>query len=156
MTVAFVRSKAPDKFDREREADTLAEAMWRGHSIVGFAPDLGWLPPDLVTAADHRLLVSPLHVEAASEVARRLTGTEPTVRLTAVEAAAAGPRVLRLASRPQQTADQYFRKLRDLRADGWSRTSASCHGGRRCSRSAMASPWTCSRAWTRRWHGVPP
>ncbi len=114
MTVALVRSKAPDKFDREREADALTEAMWRGHSIVGFAPDLGWLPPDLVTAADHRLLVSPLHVEAASEVARRLTGTEPKVRLTAVEAAAAGPRVLRLASRPQQTADQYLRKLRDL------------------------------------------
>ena len=113
-TLAFVRSKAPDKFEREREAEALAEAMWRGHCLVGFASDPAWLPPDLVTASDHRLLVSPLHVDAVSEVARRLTCTEPRVRLTAAEAAAAGPRMLRLASRPGQTADVYLRKLRNL------------------------------------------
>ena len=113
-TVVFVANKAPTKTDRERDAQALEEAMWRGRCAVGFTPEPGWLPPDLVAAADHRLRVNPLFVDGATELARRLTNTEPTFPLTAAEAAASEPRLLRLARRPSQTADAYLAKLREL------------------------------------------
>jgi ATP-dependent Zn protease len=114
QTVAFVRGEAPSKHDRKGDEETIAEVIWRGKCAVGFAPDVEWLASDLVAAADHRLTMNRLYAGAASELARRLTGSDPTVKLTEDEAAAATPRLLRLARRPEQTADQYLSKLRDL------------------------------------------
>ncbi len=113
-TVLFVGQKAPAKHERERNDEVLEDAMWRGYCVVGFTPESGWLPVNLVTAADHWLHINPLLIHCATELALRLTGTQPTVTLTAAEAAAAGPRLLRLARRPEQTADAYLTKLREL------------------------------------------
>jgi hypothetical protein len=111
-TMAFVRGEAPDKHGRKHDNEMLEETIWRTQRIVGFAADAGWLPQDLVKAADHQFTMPPLHPAAASELARRLTGTEPTLEITEAEAKAAGPRLLKLARRPEQTADQYLSKLR--------------------------------------------
>jgi hypothetical protein len=45
---------------------------------------------------------------------RRLTESKPTLHLGAAEAAAVTPRLLRLARRPDQGADAFITKLRDL------------------------------------------
>jgi hypothetical protein len=88
--------------------------MWRGYCAVGLAPESGWLPVNLVTAADHWLHINPLLIHCATKLALGLTGTQPTVTLAAADAAAAGPRLLRFARRTEQTADAYLSKLREL------------------------------------------
>jgi len=113
-TVIIANDRPPGKYDRENEDETVAEAMWRGQGLVGISSKTEWLPPDLVTAADYRLHMNALHPGGLRELVHRLTGDKPRFDLEEAETAAAGPRMLRLASRPAQTADQYLTRLRDL------------------------------------------
>lgn len=113
-TFVIANDKAPSKYDREDTDEKVAEAMWRGQRLVGISSNSDWLPSDLVTAADLWLRMDVPHPGALRELANRLTGADPTFDLDEVEAAAAGPRLLRLARRPGQTADEYLKRLRDL------------------------------------------
>jgi hypothetical protein len=64
--------------------------------------------------ADHRIeMTGPTPDDVAAAV-RRLTESEPILHLEANEAAAVTPRLLRLACRPDQGADAFITKLRDL------------------------------------------
>ena len=113
-TYTFEAPEAPSPSDASGKADLFENVTFRGRGAVGFTPDLAWLPPDLVFAADHRLVLSQPTPEMLNEAAARLTGSQRTLEITADEAAAVTPRLLRLAVRPGQTRDDYLTKLRAL------------------------------------------
>lgn len=118
------RSVSEISIDRD---ETFADAIWRGLHCAGFAVDLEWLPPDLVQAADYRLVLPPLSGAdlralaselCASHRKPKVCGTdslrEPTTSISDNEAAALTPRLIRLARRQDQSTDAYLLKLRDL------------------------------------------
>ena len=116
--IAFVRAEEdgiPASATPRDGGEDLAEALWRGKAAGGFSPEPDeLLPRDLVQAADFRLemgLPTPPDVTGAAET---VSNTTATLELTAAEAAAATPRLLRLARRPDQTADAYLAKVRRL------------------------------------------
>lgn len=116
--MAFIRPQEEawakrDSQDRGNKA--LAKAMWQAIAVAGFSPDpKALLPGDLVLAADHRLeLTGPLPEDIAV-AATRMAGSAPTVGVSKRAAAASTPYLLRLARRPDQTADDYVLKLRAL------------------------------------------
>ncbi len=101
----------------QRQTAFFAKAVWRGRHVLGVSSDLDWLPGDLVTAADHRLTLPPLTGTDVAKLAGELCpGVHVSVRVSDTEAATLTPRVLRLARRPGQIADDYLRKLRDIMA----------------------------------------
>ena len=114
--VAWAPLKEPRKLEREDTAERFAEAVSEGRHCAGFAADPAWLPPDLVQAADHRLELPTLTGADVAALACSLCGGELKEGLTDDEAAALSPRLLQLARRPGQSADEYVRKLRDLLA----------------------------------------
>ena len=95
-------------------ADVFASAVANGVHCVGFTADACWLPDDLVTAADHRLTLPVLSGNDVRFIARKVCGGRTTQAMPDSEAAVLTPRLLRLARRPGQGADDYLRKLRDL------------------------------------------
>jgi len=113
-TYTFEAPEAPSASDASGKADLFENVTYRGRGAIGFTPDLAWLPPDLVFAADHRLMLSLPSPEMLHEAATRLTGSQPTLEITVDETAAMTPRLLRLAVRPGQTSDDYLTKLRAL------------------------------------------
>ena len=113
-TLVMDCDKAPNAFDREQSAEAVSEAAWRGRRMVGIAPELEWLPPDLVAMADDVLRLDVPRPGALRDLVLQLTGVEPSFELSDAEAAAIGPRMLRLACRPCQTADEYLARLRQL------------------------------------------
>ena len=88
----------------------------RGQHCLGIAADLSWLPGDLVQAADHRLTLPAMTVDDVANLAAYLCGGRPTETLDEDQAAALTPRLLRLARRLGQAADEYVVKLRSLLA----------------------------------------
>ncbi len=97
-------------------ADEFSKAISRGYHCAGFGSDVSWLPADLVQAADYRLTLPAPTVGDVTQIATLLCGHAPTERLSDAQAATLTPRLLRLARRPEQTADAYIAKLRDLLA----------------------------------------
>ena len=69
-----------------------------------------------MAGADHLLTLPLLTAGDVIEVARQICGTEPAATFSDEEAAQLTPRLLRLARRPDQTADVYIGKLRSLMA----------------------------------------
>ena len=110
----FIRTHAPTGVGERTDQDIFAESMWRRHTILGFAPELSWLPNDLVLGADITFSLVPLFPGAVSEIAYRLTGQYSSTQLTADEARLVDPRLLRLARRPSQSATSYVGKLQQL------------------------------------------
>lgn len=111
--VAWAPTEEPSR--RCREDTGFADALWRGRHVLGVASDPGWLPGDLVTAADHRLILPPLTGADVGAVAAGLCGeTGGAPGLPDDLAAALTPRVLRLARRLGQTADDYLEKVADI------------------------------------------
>ncbi len=96
--------------------DAFSKAVWKGVHCLGVAADLSLLPADLVQAADYRLILPLLTGADLAVVARRLCGRKAVCPFSDDEAAAATPRLLRLARRPGQTAGAYLAKLHDLMA----------------------------------------
>lgn len=88
----------------------------RGQHCIGITADSSWVPSDLVQAADHRLVVSVMTGDDVADLATHLCGQQPGETLTEDQAAALTPRLLRLARRLDQTADEYVVKLRNLLA----------------------------------------
>jgi plasmid stabilization system protein ParE len=87
------------------------DALWRGYGALGVAEDPDRdLPPALVAAADLRITVPALHDGLLRDIVQQLTGTRP-YRLPKGLAAAIQPRHLRLARRPEQTTDDYVKRL---------------------------------------------
>jgi cell division protease FtsH len=116
--IAFVRAEKKVERVGHRTADeAVANALWRGMAVTGFSHDPDTLLPcDLVQGADHRLEVtSPTPGDVAKAV-KLMTGGKSSIRLTESEVAGLAPRMLRLARRPGQTADDYVSKLRDILA----------------------------------------
>jgi cell division protease FtsH len=114
--IAFVR--AEKKVERDRTADeAVADALWRGMAVTGFSHDPDTLlPRDLVQGADHRLEVTPPTPGDVAKAVKSITGGKSSIHLTESEVAGLAPRMLRLARRPGQTADDYVSKLRDILA----------------------------------------
>ena len=100
----------------EEASDMFAECVSDGRHCVGFAVDAAWLPPDLVAYADHRLTVAALSAGDVAAVARELCGADATETIPDGMAASLTPRLLRLANRPGQVADEFIRKARALAA----------------------------------------
>jgi hypothetical protein len=97
-----------------REEDCFAEALGAAKHCVGIATAPGLLPPDLVQAADVTLHLGRPTPEDIRDVATVLGAGDPAPMLTADEAAAVTPRILRLARRPGQDAGAYLLKLREV------------------------------------------
>lgn len=95
-------------------ADTFASAVARGSHCVAFTADPAWLPADLVQGADHTLTLPRLTGGDLTTVAEGVCGGKSSIVFTDDDAAALTPRLLRLARRPGQTADNYVGKLRAL------------------------------------------
>lgn len=107
--------------NRMRRVDTddaeVGTALAEGKLLVGFAHNANFLPRDLTDAADWYLVVTaPTPADIACGIpiptSRGVTG----IGLTAEEAAAVTPRLLRLATRSNQSAFDWFAKLRALLA----------------------------------------
>ena len=99
---------------RDDAAELFATAVANGDHCAGFTAAGGWLPPDLVDAADNRLTIPVPVASDVHAVARTLCGGSVTVAMPEAEAAVLTPRLLRLACRVGQGADDYIRKLRGL------------------------------------------
>jgi len=104
------------------ENEQVADSLWQGQNLVGVShvPDR-YLPPDLVQAADLRLIIPPLDAEGLRLIAQSVTDTVPTELPSAEVCAAISPLVLRLARRMEQSADDFLHRAaaiaaRDLRA----------------------------------------
>ena len=101
----------------ERQAHIFAMAVWRGSHVFALSSDPGWLPVDLVAAADHCLKLPALTGAEIDMLAGELSpGCQAATAFTDEEAAALTPRTLRLARRPRQTPAGYIGKLRDILA----------------------------------------
>ena len=101
-TTMFTPTGVPDEWSTERCDEAFQHGLSHRTTMVGICSNLEWLPPDLVSAADHRLTVVPPKPETISQLARRLTGSETTIGVPVDEALACTPRLARLAARPEQ------------------------------------------------------
>ena len=108
-------------FNLNAASDAFGLCVSRGQHCVGIANDPSCLPPDLVHAADHRLTLPTLTGKDVAILADHLCGEQPNETLPDDHAAALTPRLLRLARRLDQTADEYVVKLRSLLA--WEQAS---------------------------------
>lgn len=88
----------------------------RGQHCIGITADSSWVPSDLVQAADHRLTLPAMTADDVADLAAHLCGQRPRETLAEDQAAALTPRLLRLARRLDQTADEYVSKLSSLLA----------------------------------------
>ena len=117
---SFIRPDAASRHTRngiDTGEELLAKAMWNAKPAAGFSPEPeALLPRDLVQGADFRLEMPFPDPEDVAAAALRLCGRMPGQDVTAAEAAALTPRLLRLARRPGQDADGYIAKIRDLLA----------------------------------------
>lgn len=107
--------------DQTLASEAFGMCISRGQHCLGIAADVSWLPADLVQAADHRLALPSMMVGDVANLAAYLCGARPRETLTEDQAAALTPRLLRLARRLDQTADEYVVKLRSLLA--WEQAS---------------------------------
>lgn len=114
----------PMKTAQTEASELFALAVTRGRHCLGVSSDLTWLPDDLVHAADHRLVLPTMEGADLAVITERLTGAEPTKVVSDEEAALLTPRLLRLARRPGQGADDYISRLRDLMGRERSRATA--------------------------------
>ena len=110
-TVIFTASESPSQAQRDIGDDRFAKAVGCRVRIVGIATDPGWLPADLVAAADHCIELAPSSPDGVASLARLVASGVPTTVMTAADAACVTPRLARLAVRPIQTADAYLAKL---------------------------------------------
>ncbi|CAH2602851.1 Cell division protein FtsH [Rhodovastum atsumiense] len=99
------------RFEDDEEA--LAKRIWRGHGALGVSPDLAWLPPALVQAADRIVEIPPPDADILRQVAVRLCG-EPAPQPDEAVAAEVKPEMLQLACRPSQSAREYLDRLARL------------------------------------------
>jgi hypothetical protein len=95
-------------------AEVFADAVAAGRHCVGMAADLTWLPQDLVHSADVCLTMPALTGADVGLLARMLCGEDANTSFADDHAALLTPRLLRLARRPDQSADAYLAKLRAL------------------------------------------
>lgn len=100
-------------FTKSGDAEVV-RALWEKLPLVGISDDLMALPYELIQASDVLLSLTPPQPDDVSSVAEALTGEKPANVLTLDEAARLNPRLLRLAVRPEQTADAWVDKLREL------------------------------------------
>ena len=114
LVFTFEATEAPTRYEAASQAELFAQIVYHGRAAVGFSPDLAWLPQDLVTAVDHRIVLGLPTPAVIAETAARLTGSPPTSGIGDGEAARVTPRLLRLAARLGQTGDDYLAKLSEL------------------------------------------
>ena len=85
--VAWAPTEIPSRGAREAAA-AFEKALWKGRHVLGVAADDTWLPPDLVTAADHRVELPALTAADVAAVARELCpGTDVPAEPTDLAAA---------------------------------------------------------------------
>lgn len=106
-------------------ADSFARAVSLGKHCAGFTVDPEWLGSDMVHSADYHLTVPTLTGDDIAAIAAELCGDVPGETLTDTEAAAVGPRHLRLVRRLDQSATAYVRKLRELLGREYSDSQAA-------------------------------
>ena len=95
----------------------VGKALAERKLLVGFAHDTGLLPRDLTDAADwHLAVTAPTPADIPCGVPVPCGRGVTSIGLSAEDAAAVTPRLLRLATRPNQNAMAWFAKLRDLLA----------------------------------------
>jgi MoxR-like ATPase len=97
------------------DVEEMSRWVGRGISVAGISQDPErCLPADLLDAADHVIKLGPPVPADIAAAASQLTGSSPARALTAAQAAALTPRILRLAHRPGQSADDYIGRLERL------------------------------------------
>jgi hypothetical protein len=112
--LSWCRTDEPSARERTEDADKFAGAVMSGIHCLGVAPDVARLPRDLVTAADHRLVLPQLRPWDVATLASVVCEEWPDAKVAPAVAAALTPRLLRLARRPRQSADDYIRRLSAL------------------------------------------
>ncbi len=112
--LAWMPEDEPRALTVRDSAEAFAKAVANGLHCAGFAANENWLPADVVYSADHRLTLSALTPDCLGAITLEFFGKAAFQTLTNNEAAALTPRLLRLARRLEQSADDYVIKLRDL------------------------------------------
>ncbi len=92
----------------------VGKALAERKLLVGFAHDTSLLPRDLTDAADWHLAVAAPTPDDVRCGVPAPCARAADLDLSAEDAAAVTPRLLRLATRPNQNAPAWFAKLRDL------------------------------------------
>jgi len=111
----FERSTKPIASDAREWDGFAANALLAGVSIVSIAVDPhGYLPADLVRAAEHRLMLAPLDPQGIGEVVRAHFGHSPTVRVVDAVARMTEISDLRIAIRAGRDANGTIRRLTEI------------------------------------------
>ncbi|QDD95123.1 ATP-dependent Zn proteases [Roseomonas mucosa] len=110
------------------ENDLIATSLWQGQNVLGVsqAPER-YLPPDLLRAADLRLVLEPLDAEGLKVVAQWVTNGHPTSLPSRENCALISPLALRLARRSGQSADDFLERAARIAAR--SKSAAVAPGG---------------------------
>jgi ATP-dependent Zn protease len=112
--VLWSPSERPRPSEMESADEGLARSVARGRHCVGITADPSWLPPDMARVADVTLAVQPCRAADIALLTAFLCGQESGETMTDAQSALLTPRLLRLARRPGQSADDYVRRLRAL------------------------------------------
>ncbi|MBB5693583.1 AAA family ATPase [Muricoccus pecuniae] len=101
------------------ENEQISVSLWQGQNLLGVsqAPDRH-LPPDLLHAADLRLVVEPLDAEGLRLVAQSVTDGQATALPPAEVCALISPVTLRLARRLDQSADDFLERAARIATGG--------------------------------------
>ncbi|MGD0103433.1 MAG: AAA family ATPase [Rhodopila sp.] len=111
---SWIPTEAPRAIALTEAAETFAQALASGSHCLAVTGDERWIPSDLVMSADHSLSLPQLVGADVQALSNAMCGNEATIRLSDREASALSPRLLRLARRRRQTADEYVLRLRGL------------------------------------------
>ena len=110
--IAFRRTGTEEGHKPDKGNDTVAEAVWNGTSVVGFAPSPdAHLPESLLRAADHKLVVAPLDARVLKTLISEMTGRTPSAAIPDDLPRKLTPSILRLARRQRQSADGYLAQM---------------------------------------------
>jgi cell division protease FtsH len=111
---AWSATERPSK--PQNDTESFASALWRGRHVFAVTSNLDWLPADLVAAADHRFALPQLTGADVDILVRKVCsgGVLAEGAFSDADAADLSPTLLRLARRPDQSPDDYVKKLTDV------------------------------------------
>ncbi|MBE7189933.1 AAA family ATPase [Jatrophihabitans endophyticus] len=112
----WVPVSEPGRSFRRDGNEGFSWSIAHGHHCIGITPDVTWLPQDLVDVVDIQMTLPAMTPTDLTDVATALSGSRPTRSVSVEEADRLTPRLLRLARRQTQGADDYVDRLRHLLA----------------------------------------
>lgn len=106
---------AEEKKLSHRDGSGIAMALSLGRNVVGISHSPGrLLPAELIRGADFSLTVSPLDQRDLAGIVEKVTASTPTTAFPQDLCRLVSISDLRLAHRPRQSADEFFKRLKNL------------------------------------------